>query len=326
MIALIRNNRVLFASLGVLLVAALGYFLYSGPSGFPAALRTAAQNRDTIRLEQLVDFAAVRDGLKSDLKAQLATPASQPAAAAAVASAAVVPAPAAIDQTVDQVVTAQGLEQVIANPPGTASAASQLLDEVFPKDRTGQRFRVDHHYLAFDRFRYTLTSTGGKSSVDVDLQRQGLFGWRVARVTSNLDPSSLRAALAPPASAAQEPAQEDSQALSSAPPPSTATADNLPTEIGQCVDTTVKAVSTRLDGVADSGSAISFTNGGYQVSYDQVPAVDQSRAGDPIDLCLVSVPDDCPPGDDRGKTYKATNSRTGGSWTLPDSEHMCGGA
>jgi hypothetical protein len=111
-----------------------------------------------------------------------------------------------------------------------------------------------------------------------------------------------------------------------------AAAAGLPTKVGQCVDTTVKSVEERLeDGatnkpVPGSGSAISFANGGYQVSYEQMPAVDASRAGDPIRLCLASIPKGCPPGDDRGREYKATNLRTHKSWRLPDSEHSCGGA
>jgi len=106
----------------------------------------------------------------------------------------------------------------------------------------------------------------------------------------------------------------------------------LPTRIGACVVTRVKSVETRLeDGdthqpVAGSGSAVSFTNGGYQVSYEQVPAVDQSRPGDRVRICLVSIPSHCPPGDDRGREYRSTNLRTGKSWRLRDSEHSCGGA
>lgn len=109
-------------------------------------------------------------------------------------------------------------------------------------------------------------------------------------------------------------------------------AAELPTRVGQCADTTVKSVETRLvDGannapIAGSGSAISFANGGYQVSYDQMPAVDSSRQGDPVRICLASVPQDCPPGDNRGRAYKTTNLRTHRSWTLSDSEHSCGGA
>lgn len=111
-----------------------------------------------------------------------------------------------------------------------------------------------------------------------------------------------------------------------------AVAADLPTRVGQCVQTTVKSVETRLaDGatnkpVPGSGSAISFANGGYQVSYEQLPTVDSSRPGDPARMCLVSVPKDCPPGDDRGREYQTTNLRTHQTWRLPDSEHACGGA
>ena len=111
-----------------------------------------------------------------------------------------------------------------------------------------------------------------------------------------------------------------------------ALAAELPARIGQCSTTTVKQVETRLaDGATNqpmlgSGSAIEFANGGYQVSYEQVPAVDRSRPGDAVTICLVSVPRHCPPGDDRGRMYKTTNLRTHGSWTFPDAEHECGGA
>ena len=64
----------------------------------------------------------------------------------------------------------------------------------------------------------------------------------------------------------------------------------------------------------------------YGVSYESVPAVDASRPGDPVRTCLVAVPQGCPPGDDRGREYRTTNRRTGRSWTLPDAQHMCGGA
>jgi hypothetical protein len=102
--------------------------------------------------------------------------------------------------------------------------------------------------------------------------------------------------------------------------------------VGQCAMTKVKTVGTRLvDGptnkpVVGSGSSVELANGVYGVSYDQVPAVDKSRVGDPIRVCLVQIPKNCPKGDDRGRFYKATNLRTKAVWTLPDAEHMCGGA
>ena len=94
----------------------------------------------------------------------------------------------------------------------------------------------------------------------------------------------------------------------------------------------IKSVETRLVDGADnapipgSGSAVSFVGGGYQVSYDTVPAIDRSRPGDPVRICLIQVPHPCPPGDNRGRLYKTTNLRTHRAWTLRDSEHMCGGA
>ena len=109
-------------------------------------------------------------------------------------------------------------------------------------------------------------------------------------------------------------------------------ADPLPTQIGQCGRTAISKIGTRLqDGstgraIPGSGSAVEFENGGYQVSYETLPQITRSRPGDPVQMCLVSIPQDCPPGDARGRVYKTTNLRTRQSWSLPDSEHSCGGA
>lgn len=106
----------------------------------------------------------------------------------------------------------------------------------------------------------------------------------------------------------------------------------LQLRLGTCARTAVAEVTQRLtDGgtgrvIPDSGSAVLFANGLYQVSYDQVAPLNQSRRGDPVLICLVALPENCPPGDDRGKVYTTTNLRTYESWTLPDSAHGCGGA
>jgi hypothetical protein len=100
----------------------------------------------------------------------------------------------------------------------------------------------------------------------------------------------------------------------------------LPTRVGVCSLSTVTQVATRLDGVAGSGSDLREANGAAQVSYEQIPAADAARRGDAALVCLVGLPSDCPPGDDRGKTYAVADLRTLGAWSAPDSEHMCGGA
>jgi hypothetical protein len=102
-------------------------------------------------------------------------------------------------------------------------------------------------------------------------------------------------------------------------------------KLGQCVQTKISWLGSRLESqdeqpVPGSGSAVQFANGLYQVSYQEEEPVNSSRMGDPVSICLVELPKHCPPGDDRGKTYKTTNLRTQKSWTLADSEHMCGGA
>jgi len=103
-------------------------------------------------------------------------------------------------------------------------------------------------------------------------------------------------------------------------------ADPLPRRIGQCTVTEIKSIGSRLAGNLSSGSAVTYANGGYQVSYNMIAQITRSRVGDPVRLCLTSLPRDCPKGDDRGKTYRATNLRTDESWELPDAAHGCGGA
>jgi hypothetical protein len=103
-------------------------------------------------------------------------------------------------------------------------------------------------------------------------------------------------------------------------------ASAAPTNVGDCNETTVALVGPRLEGVPDSGSAIQYANGLGQVSYDIVPGIANSQVGDTVNVCLVSAPENCPPGDNRGRVYSATNARTGETWSAPDSQHMCGGA
>jgi hypothetical protein len=114
--------------------------------------------------------------------------------------------------------------------------------------------------------------------------------------------------------------------------PVAAIAQDVPTGELTCVKTTITRLEHRLENgmngpfVPGSGSAVRFANGLYQVSYDELEAVQRSRTGDPVFMCLVRIPRDCPPGDDRGRVYTTTNLRTLGSWTMSDSEHRCGGA
>lgn len=93
--------------------------------------------------------------------------------------------------------------------------------------------------------------------------------------------------------------------------------------IGSCALTRVAHVGPRA---GDSGSVIEYENGLWQVDYNIISGIHRSRRGDHVLLCLTELPVGCPPGDDRGRTYKGTNLRTLESWSALDSEHSCGGA
>ena len=114
--------------------------------------------------------------------------------------------------------------------------------------------------------------------------------------------------------------------------PTLAAGQGLPTREGTCVRTEIAKLEHRLQSgingpfIPDSGSAVRFTNGGYQVGYKELEAVRHSRVGDPVFMCLIVIPRNCPAGDARGRVYTTTNLRTIESWTMQDSEHGCGGA
>jgi hypothetical protein len=97
--------------------------------------------------------------------------------------------------------------------------------------------------------------------------------------------------------------------------------------VGACYATRVKWIGGRIGelGELGSGTAILFENALYQVSYDDVPAIRRSRAGDEVRTCVVSLPKGCPKGDFRGVDYRTVNQRTHEHWILADSAHMCGG-
>jgi len=114
----------------------------------------------------------------------------------------------------------------------------------------------------------------------------------------------------------------------SASAPADNAADGMPTIVGACATSTIDMIGGRLQGDDnfESGTYVGFANGGGQTSYDKVWGIIRSKIGDPVKICLISIPKSCPPADERGKVYATTNLRTGESWELSDSQHECGGA
>jgi hypothetical protein len=103
--------------------------------------------------------------------------------------------------------------------------------------------------------------------------------------------------------------------------------DPLPTKILTCGGNIITEIGPRLEGDSDmsTGFHVLFKNGGVTMNYETPEAVRNSKEGDHVLICLVYIPNNCPPGDSRGRIYTVTNLRTLHSWSAGDSQHSCGG-
>ena len=76
----------------------------------------------------------------------------------------------------------------------------------------------------------------------------------------------------------------------------------------------------------DTGISISFNNGVGLVSYYDEPVALREKSGDEVQICLISVPKNCPKGDVRGKVYGVYDTKQRRAYQMADSQHECGGA
>ena len=113
-----------------------------------------------------------------------------------------------------------------------------------------------------------------------------------------------------------------------------------PKSIGTCADSFVQSKRFRM--VPSPGDPdytrtsddfgkevfISLTNGTgiYSGDGDDFILSSNFAAGHKVKVCLESLPENCPPGDNRGKGYSFYDYLTGARVTGVDSWHMCGGA
>jgi hypothetical protein len=98
--------------------------------------------------------------------------------------------------------------------------------------------------------------------------------------------------------------------------------------IGSCHRTRITTVSGRFGGRPgrEEGTVIGFANRLWLIDYGYVPAAARSRVGDAAVVCVHDLPEDCPADDLRGIGYRARDLRTGESWLMGDSQHLCRGA
>lgn len=147
----------------------------------------AVEARDPDQLDLLVDFAAVRAGLKDQVKVR-AMKAGDDDPATALAAVFV---PDVVNAVVDGVVTPRGVIHLVSTGRIEGAEESQL----GAAGAAAPNFRLHKaRYLGLSRFRATI-GPGEASTVEVVLDRSGLFGWKVTRINLLDDPPA-----SPPAS------------------------------------------------------------------------------------------------------------------------------
>jgi hypothetical protein len=94
--------------------------------------------------------------------------------------------------------------------------------------------------------------------------------------------------------------------------------------IGQCVRTRVEAIGAPPG--ASAAPVIRLRDGVIQAYDADMLGHQETRPGDPIQLCLVAFTRDCGTiiaDEQPGRTYATGNLRTGAAWTLPDLRSSC---
>ena len=141
-------------------------------------------------------------------------------------------------------------------------------------------------------------------------------------------PTGARGPVAP-APAHVRPLEDESERVSLPEPE-----DDMPWSVpvaAKCTWTRVTDVGSRFadtpplpDG--SNGISVSFKSGLSLISYSSHPAIAATKVGSRVQVCLVQEMRGCPPGDDRGKTYRVYDPLQGIAWSMGEDLHICGGA
>lgn len=183
-----RRNIYLAAALALALAAGLGHYSYVSPVTTLENIKKAAQQNDKDRLRDLIDFDSVKTGLKEDIKAQLMASGAEslkdnPFAALGVALASMI-----VDPLVESIVSPAGITRLVENGQVGSrkmDAGIATLSEPAEKPTAAEGVTVQYGYDDFSHYRvrmhYPRMSSG--QSLTLTLRREGLFSWKLARVS-----------------------------------------------------------------------------------------------------------------------------------------------
>jgi hypothetical protein len=203
---------------GLAAVVVIGVSAY-GLSPYLAfnSLRNAAKTGNRDRLEELVDFPAVRENLKSQITAGLlkslsADPGMRDNPFATVGA---LLAPAITDRMVDNVVTPDGIALVLSK--GTVTKPGREPRSEDPPATGASKLEAALSYRTIDRFHADLRPHDQPdTTLALTLERRGLFGWKLVRIDIPQSlfgaPSSLPVSAAVMQGAARSAQTEDAAA------------------------------------------------------------------------------------------------------------------
>jgi hypothetical protein len=184
-----RTNRILIGAGGVAVVLLIALY-FASPILALHSLTAAAKAGDRVKLEQKVDFPAVRESLKVQLKATMTRKFEEdpelrdnPFAAFGHLLLSGV-----VDKAVDAYATPDAIANMVATnePPKNISAApgaAPVVEPAKPKAKSETEIRYGYH-KDLDHFRATYRDRkrAGDEPFGLVLQRHGIFGWRLVRI------------------------------------------------------------------------------------------------------------------------------------------------
>ena len=257
------------------LALVLAVWLAMSPYLFPDQLRAAARNGDRMKMEEMINFPRVREGLKSDLKSLVISEMDRSLAeeeiddnpfAVGLAQLAKGLAGAMMDGMVDQAVSPASFEKFAKGESTEVKFNGQRSDPIarlFPARGNEERFNTKARYLSYSRFRYVVSNNKGDARFDIDLQRRGLLGWQVVRITPRISLESLRST---------EGATRNAAAAAAAPEPvDTARAEETLDQtwlVGAWAPTAIPQVETPEVSCA-TDDAITFLADGTYTAYEE---------------------------------------------------------
>lgn len=112
--------------------------------------------------------------------------------------------------------------------------------------------------------------------------------------------------------------------------PSIAQVKDIDLTEGTCVSTKISKIGHRLEGNDDfsrqSGSAVTFANGVFLVSYNESKVVRAANVGDSVLLCPVATQQGCRATSAPTRTVLMMHRKTSNFWKAYTSSHSCDGA